>query len=649
MGEQVNFSISEAISRNLEGNTLSYFAKKEFNALFSLPLDKFALAKIFSDMCRFNCLYMISRAGSGHIGSSFSSMDIISWLYLNILKEDDIYFSSKGHDAPGLYAVQAGLGILPFNKIHKLRRLGGLPGHPDVNTPGSFTNTGSLGMGVSKAKGFLFASNFHSQHNKNIYVLTGDGELQEGQFWESLMAFSSSKTNRITIIIDSNKIQSDTYVEKVSSLGNLEAKLRAFNCRTININGHDFQEIQNAFDQRYESNTPLVIIANTIKGKGISFMEHENMSPDQEYYKYHSGAPTLDELLRGNKELIDRLNDVFKLHNLPLLNLSSKGIDSVKKQLSVEKMIPAYSEKLRELIGIDKSIVALDADLVLDTGLIPIKKEFPANFIECGIAEQDMVSQAGTMAMAGLTPIVHSFSCFLTSRPAEQIYNNTTQGGKIVYVGSLSGILPGGPGHSHQATRDITLMSGLPDMSLLEPFNIQSVARLLDWSISFNQKSSYIRLTSIPYETSEELENAEISIEGQGIKLNDGKDITLITYGPIFSYIGLKVRDLLEKKNISLNLIAMPWINILDPGWFKLAISNTPMVVTLENHNINNGAGSHFINLALENSLISNQRVTRMGIDSIPACGNNYEVLEFHNLTAEQISKRLEKIFWDLN
>jgi len=125
----------------------------------------------------------VARAGSGHLGSSFSSLDIVSWLYLNELgrgeNRADLYFSSKGHDAPGLYAVLVATGVLPFDRIHTLRRLGGLPGHPDIATPGVVTNTGPLGMGISKAKGMILANRLQRREGR-VFVMTGDGELQEG-------------------------------------------------------------------------------------------------------------------------------------------------------------------------------------------------------------------------------------------------------------------------------------------------------------------------------------------------------------------------------------------------------------------------------------------------------------------------------------
>ena len=210
----------------------------EFERVLSLKIPREGRASMFADMCRFNTLYMIAYAGSGHIGSSFSSLDLISWLLLEELKPastthpfGDVFFSSKGHDAPGYYSALMGIGKLNFNLLHKLRRIDGLPGHPDVSTPGIVTNTGSLGMGISKAKGMVLANRLANRSGR-IFVMTGDGELQEGQFWESLISAANQGLHEITAIIDHNKLQSDTFVQHVSDLGDLEAKLRAFAATT---------------------------------------------------------------------------------------------------------------------------------------------------------------------------------------------------------------------------------------------------------------------------------------------------------------------------------------------------------------------------------------------------------------------------------
>ena len=244
-----------------------------------LPASAEVRAALFATLSRINTLYAIKRAGSGHIGTSFSCMDIVCWLYLNELRNPgdgnepgpvDTFFSSKGHDVPAVYSVLIGLELLDFDLIHKLRRIDGLPGHPDVSVPYMHANTGSLGMGISKAKGMAMANRLEGRRGQ-IYVLTGDGELQEGQVWESLQPAANQGLGEITVIVDHNKLQSDTWVSQVSDLGDLEARFSSCGWHVSRCDGHDYGALASTFNElQAVADTPKVIIADTVKGKGIS-------------------------------------------------------------------------------------------------------------------------------------------------------------------------------------------------------------------------------------------------------------------------------------------------------------------------------------------------------------------------------------------
>ena len=289
---------------------LSFVPKAEFDRVRKLNASAFERAALFADLCRLNTLSMIAYAGSGHIGSSFSSLDIVVWLLLNELKDPDelnetgdVYFSSKGHDAPGLYAAMIACGLLPEDGLRKLRRLGGLPGHPDVGTDHVITNTGSLGMGISKAKGMAFADQ-RLGRQRRLFVMTGDGELQEGQIWESLVSAANHGLGAITVIVDHNKLQSDVKVAQTSDLGDLEAKFAAFGWHVARCDGHDPQAFAETLDAlRKIEDKPKIIIADTVKGKGVSFMESTAMTPGDKLYRYHSGAPSADDYSRAVTEL----------------------------------------------------------------------------------------------------------------------------------------------------------------------------------------------------------------------------------------------------------------------------------------------------------------------------------------------------------
>src|SRR5881394_2320814 len=228
-------------------------------------------------MCRANALVAVKRAGSGHLGSSFSAMDVVVHLFyaeLNTVEvgfDDpgrDIYFSSKGHDVPGLYAVLHSLGVLPPEQLLRLRRLGGLDGHPDTGVPGIEANSGSLGMGISKGRGMAWAKRFLGRGGR-VVVMTGDGELQEGQNWEALQAGAHEAIGNLIVVVDRNELQSDKRTEEILGLGDLEEKLRSFGWYVEVCDGHSFLELREAFeDFRFERERPKVLVASTIKGKG---------------------------------------------------------------------------------------------------------------------------------------------------------------------------------------------------------------------------------------------------------------------------------------------------------------------------------------------------------------------------------------------
>ena len=630
-------------------NNLIYVPKQQFESVLESSCSLEVKTEIFSNLCRINCLYMIQKAGSGHIGTSFSSIDLFSWIMLNeinlkTLKSKhigrDIFFSSKGHDAPAYYSVLIGLGLLEFDNIHKLRRIDGLPGHPDVNTPHIETNTGSLGMGISKAKGFVFKNRVLGISPK-IFVMTGDGELQEGQIWESLQSASTDKMGEITVIIDHNKIQSDTWVSKTSDLGDIKAKFESFGWSTWQCNGNSISEISQEF-QKMDTVTdkPKVLIADTIKGAGVSFMDYSSYPTTT--YNFHSGAIANKEYNLAFNEIKSHLNKLLETVNLPDLHTILVPSTEKKVVTETENLISAYSTSLLSQIKDNSEIVVLDADLVKDTGTIEFKKINPGMFIECGIAEQDMVSQAGAIALTGSLPIVHSFACFLSTRPNEQIYNNATEKTKIIYVGSLAGILPAGPGHSHQSVRDISTLSSIPDLLMIQPSTEHEVKLALDYCITTNKGSSYIRLVSIPTPVPFSLTNVGKLEKGKGNTIVDGKDCLVFSYGPTMLTEAYKAAKSLEDVGVGVKLINLPWLNNVDLNWLKSQIDGFNKIITIDDHYIIGGQGDMI--LSAISSLNNNHPVhcLKIGVESVPECGTNDEVLAAHGLDSNSLHKRIE-------
>lgn len=630
---------------------LCYVPPREFSRVRALEAPAESVASLFATLCRINVLYMVKNAGSGHIGTSFSCADIVSWLFLNTLRSpgsegaagpSDCYFSSKGHDAPTLYAVLTGLGLLDFDLIHRFRRLGGLPGHPDVSVPHMVTNTGSLGMGISKAKGMAFARRRKGQEG-HIYVLTGDGELQEGQIWESLQSAANQGLGEITAIVDHNKVQSDLRVSETSDLGSLEDKFRAFGWQVDRCDGHDIKAFA-AVLQRQQAATgiPKVIIADTVKGCGVGFMSHTAMKPG-ELYRYHSGAPTDDAYAAALRELAATADRMLATLGAGPLAVESRPYSPRPAQPG-QRLADAYSAELVRQGELNPRVTVLDADLALDCGLLPFKARFPGRFVECGIAEQDMVSQAGGMALQGLLPIVHSFACFLAPRANEQIYNNATERTRIIYAGFLAGLIPGGPGHSHQSVRDIDILQGVPGLTLMEPSCPEEVAMALDYAINRSTESVYLRMASIPVHVPYRLPAGWRLEPGRGATLLPGKDAVLFAYGPVMLTEAWNAAGMLAAMGVELKVVNLPWLNRVDSQWLSECVRGCRWVFTLDNHYIEGGQGQLLLARLAALALNPSPSAASFGVREVPACGANDEVLKAHALDAASLAEAIHEL-----
>ncbi len=622
--------------------SLRYLPQSEFERLRSLDADPVERAAAFADACRLNALYMIERAGSGHPGTTFSSLDIVTWLHLEVLRDGDRYFSSKGHDVPGLYAVLAALGRLDFDLIHQLRRLDGLPGHPDVAaTPEVVTSTGSLGMGVSKARGFVLADRLLGRSGR-VYVLTGDGELQEGQFWESLQPTANRGLHEITVIVDRNEVQSDTWVSHVSDLGDLSAKARAFGWAVSECDGHDLRTLSVTLAPVETEQRPKLVIAHTRKGGGVSFMEpHDLPRSDTALYGFHSGAPTPEEYELAVAEILERLDTrLARLGAAPVELVEAAPPEHRSAPRERQRLVPTYGDALVEEAGREPRLVALDADLRLDCGLVGFREQYPDRFFECGISEQDMVSQAGTMALAGLLPVVHSFACFLSTRPNEQIYNNATERSKVIYVGSLAGLVPGGPGHSHQSVRDISALGAMPGMALIEPYCESEVRASVRWAVQRALGPVYLRLVSVPWALGFEPPHVEELVHGQGTVLRPARDALFVAAGPVMVAAAWHAAELLAEEGVVAGVAALPWLRDVDGVWVADTAAGAPIFI-LDNHYVAGGQGDAVLAALAADAPEAAVRVTKIGVTSIPKSGGNDEVLQAHGLDAHSIARRV--------
>lgn len=263
--------------------------------------------KAFCKENRQNIVKMVYNASSGHIGGSLSSVEILTVLFHKCMKtvpqwhrsndfdSRDRFILSKGHVSPAYYSVLSQLGYFEKEELMTFRKFGSrLQGHPTPICPGVEVATGSLGQGLSIACGIALALKLN-QNNANVFVLLGDGELQEGSVWEGFMNASHRKLDNLVAIIDRNMLQIDGETENIKSLNPLDEKLKAFGWDVTEIDGHDIQSIYDAIEKAKKNPCPTAIIANTIKGKGVSFMENNA--------GWHGKAPKKEEFEKAMLEL----------------------------------------------------------------------------------------------------------------------------------------------------------------------------------------------------------------------------------------------------------------------------------------------------------------------------------------------------------
>jgi len=654
-------------------------AEAEFRRVAAAVPDRAQRLALIADMCRANTLAAVKRAGSGHLGSSFSAMDIVVWLYyermntvrLGVSHSDrDVYFSSKGHDVPGLYSVLHSVGLLSGEQLMRLRRYGGLDGHPDIGVPGIEANSGSLGMGISKGRGIAWAKR-RTGMGGHVYVMTGDGELQEGQNYEALLNGVNHRAAGLTILVDHNKVQSDRLVSEIADVGDIEARFRMFGWHAARCNGHDFatfDEVFAAFDR--VTDKPKALVLDTIKGRGVSFMEHPAaLAKGGGLYPWHAGAPDDDSFLAAHGELVDRINARFQQHGLGCVSieevppesearvaLQHPSATSAANSLDAEPMSiaapaassataefvsKAYGRALVELAASRRDLIVLDADLSADCKIREFEVTYPDRFIENGIAEQDMVSMAGGLARQGLLPVVNSFASFLAARANEQIYNNASERSKIIYACHYAGLIPAGPGKSHQSIRDVSLLAALPNLIIVQPCNAEETRQAVEFCVQDAEESCAIRLAIGPSPRLIALPSGYRLRPGRGIPITEGADGVLFAYGPVMLHEALVAGEHLKQRGFDLCVVNMPWLNRLDTDWLVEAVSPYPAIYVVEDHAPVAGLGDCILNTLMRAGALQGRPVVKFAVEGYPACGTPTEALKFHGLDGGSLASRI--------
>ena len=536
---------------------------------------------------------MIFLSQSGHPGGSFSAADIVTALYFHFLRVDpknpgwplrDRFILSKGHACPLWYACLAELGFFPLEHLACLREIDGiLQGHPDMRkTPGLDMSTGSLGQGLSIGVGMALGLRAAGLEEPRVHVVLGDGECDEGQVWEAAMAAAKFRLGNLIAFIDFNDLQLDGHCHDVMPLEPLADKWRAFNWRVLEIDGNDMGQVCDAVSSARENGSggPWAIVARTVKGRGVSFMENR--------CEWHGKAPDRDEYERGLRELGGD-PDADPRFSRP----SGPGRWRTAQRLlfAGAREVPtrdAYGEALVELGRERADVVVLEADISKSTRTQEFSRLFPDRFYQCGIAEADTVGIAAGLATTGRIPFVSTYSVFASMRACEQIRTSVAYPRLPVKLAvSHGGLTPGNDGVTHQGTEDLGVVRTIPGMTVVVPADAAATKALVREAASY-PGPVYLRFTRDPvpvlYGPEEEFRI------GRGKVLREGGDVLLVAIGDMV-WVALEAWERLRREGVAACVVDMHTLKPIDADLLGAKAANAGCAVTVEDHQVQCGLG----------------------------------------------------------
>lgn len=574
-------------------------------------------------------LVALHAAGSGHAGGTLSIMDITAALYLKVANHDprnsnwpdrDRIVWSTGHKAPSLYLGLAFAGFCPIDDVVTLRKLSSpFQGHPHwLKLPGVEVSTGSLGQGLSIAVGMALAAKLDAKKHK-IFCIMGDGEQQEGQVWEAAMEAGYYELDNIIGIIDCNRLQIDGPVDEVMEVEPLAAKYGAFGWDVMRIDGHKMEQVVDALEQaRNVKGRPVMILADTVKGKGVSFMEDQA--------GWHGKAPNYQELTQGLEELgliqripVARLLDRAKAYQAEVDRSLRAKMPKFSRDYwwNAAEMMKVKMEPTRKGFGQslaangdDERVVCLGLDI---SGSITIsdfyagKPERKKRWVSMGIAEQSATAAAAGLAREGKLPVFGTYATFAAARNLDQIRTSVCYGNfNVLIAGAHGGVSVGPDGATHQALEDLFAMEGLPNMSVVVPCDAVETRKATDYLLLQHKGPKYIRFAreATPIVTGKDtpfvfgqanvvrlrrenpnfLEAFETVLAAS--YANEHEDLSIIACGPMVPE-AMRAAYILKKEfGYETRVLNLHTLKPIDAGAILRAAQETGIVVTAEEHQI---------------------------------------------------------------
>jgi len=605
--------------------------------------DLEGLAKLI----RYYCLVATTEAGSGHPTSSLSAADLMTGLLfggafrfdLNDPRHpnNDRLIFSKGHASPLFYALWAAAGAVTEQELLSLRKFGSpLEGHPTPAFRYTEAATGSLGQGLSVGAGMALNAKFLDKLPYRTYVLLGDSEMAEGSIWEAMEIAAHYQLNNLIAVLDVNRLGQRGETMYGHDLSVYRERAAAFGWETIVIDGHHLPQIMTAFEQATRSSSkPVMIIAKTLKGKGVSFIEDKN--------GWHGKPLKKDELARALQELGPLDRGLRGSIPLPDKTAPTATKPRMAQPVSYAPARPdstrhAYGAALERLYPQYPEMVVLDAEVSNSTYAEIFKSNYPDRFFEMFIAEQNMAGMALGLAVRGRVPFVSTFAAFLT-RAADQVRMSQYSNANIKFCGSHAGVSIGEDGSSQMGLEDIALFRAVLGSVVLYPSDAVAAEKLVE-EMAKHRGICYMRTTRM--ETPILYRNDEaFRIGGSKILRSNKKDKAAVVAAGITLHEALKAYEELKKEGIFIRVIDLYSVKPVDVATLRQAAADTGLIITVEDH-FSEGGIADAVRTALSKRPVP---VHALAVRALPKSGKPAELLDHEGISWKAIVEAVKQAY----
>lgn len=597
-------------------------------------------------LIRYYILISTTAAGSGHPTSSLSATDLMTALmfgghFKTRLDEpeycnNDRLIFSKGHASPLFYALYGAAGKLSEAELLTLRKFGSpLEGHPTMKFPFTEAATGSLGQGLSIGVGMAMNAKFLDKLSYKTYVLLGDSEMAEGSVWEAMMSASYYKLDNLIAIVDVNRLGQRGQTMYGHNVNIYEERAKSFGWETIVVDGHSLEEIMTVFQRAsLMAGKPVMIIAKTLKGSGISFIEdkdnfHGKPLSREDLEKALLELGEIDKDLRGNVAEPDN----SKLEKLPIGTVEKMKYE--RGQLVATRR--AYGNALVRLYAKYPEIVVLDAEVGNSTYSEFFLKSNPDRYFDLFIAEQNMVGVAQGLARRGKKPFIATFAAFF-SRAFDQIRMSQYSESNITFVGSHVGVSIGADGSSQMGLEDIATFRTISNGVVLYPSDAVSTEKLVEEAAKRNGVA-YLRTTRadtpVIYSPDE-----EFPIGGSKLLRHSENDVVTVVTAGITLHEAVSAADELATENIMVRVVDLYSVKPIDQETLIKAARETKAIITVEDHYPEGGLGEAVMSALAENSL----PIYSLAVRKMPQSGEPDELMAFEDIDKDAIIKKIRQI-----